>query len=337
MKKLLLFNSLLCLATGAFAQTVTLTGTSYMQDFNSIGSSMPTGWRVYNGSGASSIGSLEVLATSSTTGVYRDTACGSSNVTSGGFKNYASANVTTEGTPCSVQQTTSDRALGVRQVSKTNLTHPNLDSGAAFVVVLANTTSLYNFNLQFKLQSLDTSSPRLTKWMVDYAIGSPTAFTPIATVPANPTTGGNVFSNTNVTVNFGTALDNKPSNIYIRVVTLEVSTGTGNRASSAIDDFQLTYSSTVDVRNINEAGATSFNQLGIGNASAVNFNFNTIDAGEYTLTLSDMTGRTMHTEKVNVLSGDNNIAVLNANLAAGMYVARLTNGTTNGVVKVVVQ
>ena len=337
MKKLLLFNCLLCLSTGAFAQTLTLTGPSYIQNFNTIGSSMPTGWRVYNGSGASSIGALETLATSSTTGVFRDTSCGATNVTSGGFKNYASANAVTEGTPCSVQQTTTDRALGVRQVSKTNIAHPNLDSGAAFVLVLTNTASMYNFNLQFKLQSLDTSSPRVTKWMVDYAIGSPTSFTPVTTVPANPTTGGNTFSNTNVTVNFGTAFDNKSSNIYIRVVTLGASTGSGNRASTAIDDFQLTYYSPVGIKNINEVDGAAFNQLGIGTSSAINFNFNTIDAGEYTLSMTDMTGRMIHSEKLNIVNGDNNISVMNANLPSGMYVARLTNGTTNGIVKVVVQ
>lgn len=336
MKKLLLFPALVCFSLSAMAQ-VTLTGTSYTQNFNGIGGGLPTGWRLYAASTSTGLGDLKSLASSATTGIFRDTACGANNVTSGGYKNYASANVCTEGTPCATQQAATDRALGVRQVSKTNATNPNLDSGAAFVLVLANTTGLTNFNMSFKLQSLDTSCPRTTKWLVDYAIGTPTSFTAATTVPASLVTGNNLFSNTNVTVNFGTALDNKSSNVYIRIVTLEVSTGSGNRASTAIDDVNLTWtggsSSSVAETAVQ---STNLTQVGIGNSSSVQLAYTASEAGNYALNLFDMTGRKIHSENVTAKSGENT-ATVNANLTPGMYIAKITNGLTSGVVKVIVQ
>jgi trimeric autotransporter adhesin len=337
MKKFLLVPALACLAFGASAQTLTLTGTSYTQNFDGIGSGLPTGWRLYAASSATSIGALETLNTSATTGVFNDTACGANSVTSGGFKNYASANVCTEGTPCATQQAATNRALGVRQVSKTNATHPNLDSGAAFVLVLTNTTDINNVALQFKLQSLDTSSPRITKWMVDYAIGSPTSFTPIATTPSTLTTGGNTFSNTTVSVNFGTALDNKSSNVYIRITSLEVSTLFGNRASTAIDDFSLTWTGSVGVNNINTVSPLSLTQVGAATSSSVKFMYDAAEAGTYALSIFDMTGRKVYNEQLNAKVGLNNINVTNASLVPGMYVAKLANGSNSSVVKVVVE
>lgn len=337
MKKFLLVPALACLAFGASAQTLTLTGTSYNQNFDGIGSGLPTGWRLYAASSATSIGALETLNTSSTTGLFNDTTCGNNNVTSGGFKNYASADVCTEGTSCTAQQAATDRALGVRQVAKTNATHPNLDSGAAFVLVIANTTDITNVALQFKLQSLDTSSPRITKWMVDYAVGSPTSFTPISTTPSTLTTGGNTFSNTTVSVNFGSALDNKSSNVYIRITSLELSTLFGNRASTAIDDFSLTWTGSVSVDNINKVSPLSLTQVGAATSSSVKFMYDAAEAGSYVLSIFDMTGRKVYAEQVNANAGLNNLNVANASLVPGMYVAKLANGSNSSVVKVSVQ
>jgi hypothetical protein len=49
------------------------------------------------------------------------------------------------------------------------------------------------------------------------------------------------FASTAVAVNFGTALNNLNQKVWIRIVTLAATTGSGNRPSSAIDDVQLTW------------------------------------------------------------------------------------------------
>ena len=335
MKKVLLFSGLVGLSFGAFAQTLSLSGSSYTQNFDGIGSGLPTGWRVYSGSSATSIGALETLSTSTTYGVFTDTSCGTSNVVGGGFKNYPSANAVTSSTTCTAQQAESNRALGVRQVSPTNATHPNLDSGAAFILVLNNTSGLSNFNLSFKLQSLDVNSPRTTSWIVDYAVGAAGPFTPVATT-GTVTTGGGLFTNNTVTANFGTALNNKSGNVYIRITTLVFSSGTGNRASTAIDDYSLTWSGTAAVTDVDNSGSLPFEVLGNATSTNINLNCTTSEAGNYNVILTDMTGRTVYNNVSNLEAGNQSISLNNLNLAKGMYIARISNSRTTGIAKVMV-
>lgn len=101
-----------------------------------------------------------------------------------------------------------------------------------------------SFELSFKLQSLDAASPRKATWAVDYGFGAaPTAFTSAQTT-GTFITGGSAFSNNTVTVNFNSALDNQKQNVWIRIVTLNATTESGNRSTSAIDDFNLTWTDT---------------------------------------------------------------------------------------------
>jgi len=337
MKKVLLLSGLIGLTATSFAQ-VSLTGTSYTQNFNSIGGGLPAGWGVYSASTATSLGALETLAQSATTGVYNDTSCGATNVSSRGFKNYASGNVTNQGTPCATQQVATDRALGVRQIGNTSTPKPNLDSGAAFVINLANTSHRHNFMLTFKLQSLDTSSPRTTKWIVDYGVGAaPSTFTPVTTSPASLVTGNHIFSNTTVTATMPTAMDDKTTPVYIRVVTLEPSTGSGNRASTAIDDFGLTWTGDpTSVTNVNEAAMVPFQVLGDATTSKINFSYDAPEAGQYSLVICDMTGRVVYKNTMNVDGGVHVFGVNDANLSAGMHIARITNGKSVATAKVMV-
>ena len=98
-----------------------------------------------------------------------------------------------------------------------------------------------NLLLSFLLQSLYESAGRTTSWQVDYAIGdNPTSFTAVATSPSTITTGP-VFTNTPVTVNFGSTLDNQNYKVWIRIVTLSASSGSGSRASTAIDDASFSW------------------------------------------------------------------------------------------------
>jgi trimeric autotransporter adhesin len=206
---------------------VTLSGTSYTELFDNIGSGLPTGWTVRTGATASSLGTAATLTTAATAW----------NNTAGAFKNFASADGLTSTSTSTQQAASTDRALGLRQTGAVG------DPGGAFTLQLANTSGFSNFTLTFDLQSLDISSPRQTTWLVQYGLGSsPSSFTTVATVPTPLQTGNSTFTNTNVSVNFGSALDNQAGEVWIRVVTLAPSTNTGNRPSTGIDDFVLSYS-----------------------------------------------------------------------------------------------
>src|SRR5690606_26431816 len=135
--------------------------------------------------------------------------------------NYASATGLTSTADSATQVNSTDRALGVRQTSSAGY-----DPGSAFVFQIANTTGKTGVKLDFLLQSLDaTTAPRTITWKIDYATGdAPTSFTEgVAT--GTVTTGGNTFSSNPVSVDFGGALDNSASKVWIRVVTLTSSTG----------------------------------------------------------------------------------------------------------------
>jgi hypothetical protein len=162
------------------------------------------------------------------------------NQTSLGYKNFASATGLTSTATSTVQNASTNRALGFRQ---TGTAGTGGDPGAAFAFQLANTTGKSNVQMEFKLQSLDaTAVGRTTTWKVDYGVGlSPSAFSAVTTVPASLTTAYGTFSNTTVTVNFGSALNNISQPIWIRIVTLTSTTGASNRPSTAIDDVKFTW------------------------------------------------------------------------------------------------
>ncbi|HOG20235.1 MAG TPA: hypothetical protein PKW37_07325, partial [Salinivirgaceae bacterium] len=205
---------------------VSLSGTSYSETFDSISSGLPEGWTVRTGATDTALGETKILATSPTSW---------SHIT-GAFKNVASADGLEYDSDATAQENSADRALGVRQTGSFG------DPGAAFVFHIANTEGLANFVLEFKLQSLHVSSPRKTTWLVDYGFGSdPTEFTPVTTLPDTLFTGNLSFTNTQVQVNFGNALNNKSENVWIRIVTLSSSSGSSSRATTGIDDFQLNW------------------------------------------------------------------------------------------------
>jgi hypothetical protein len=337
MKKLLLSCAFLGAFISAEAQLYPSGTGPYTQDFNTLTSTagLPVGWKVYSGSSASSIGTAGNYSNAVIDGVYNDTTCG--NIT-GGFKNYPSATAVTAGTSCTAQQAISDRALGVRQVSPQNSTNPNLDSGAAFVLNLANTAGMSSLTYAFDLQSLDTSSPRVTTWKLQYRIGTTGNFNDVATSPSTLTTGGHVFSNTNVTATFPAALDNQGSPVYIRIVTLDFSSGTGNRPSTAIDNVSLGWTGTAKT-GINDLAANTTLPLSVVSAttSAIALNFDAADAGNYTVVLTDMAGRTVATKSVVVARGNQTVTVDGIAVAPGVYVAKITNGAATGITKVSVQ
>jgi len=225
MKKILLLSFLFLMAGRLFAQ-VTLTSSPYLENFDGIGTALPAGFSVRTGATATALGTTASLTTVATAW----------NNATGAFKNFASATAGSTATTAA-QGSTTDRALGLRQTAGVG------DPNGAFVFQLANTTGKTGLKLSFNLQSLDAGSPRQATWRVDYGIGTaPTTFTAAAS-SGTLTTGNTTFTNNNVNVDFGTALDNNANNIWIRIVTITATTGAGNRPSTGIDNFNLTFTS----------------------------------------------------------------------------------------------
>ncbi|NBV97201.1 MAG: fibronectin type III domain-containing protein [Verrucomicrobia bacterium] len=222
----------ICAALMTFVTTgwgqVTLTGTSYTQNFNGIGTALPTGWTVRTGATATALGTSQTLATAATAWT----------TTTGQFNNAASANSPSASADATATQSgRTDRALAVRQASSFG------DSGAAFVFQISNTTGLTSFNLDFKLMQLDPgAAARTTTWNVDYGFGStPTTFNNATTAPVTLTTALGTWGSTSVTVNFGSALNNQSGPVWIRIAAKSASSGSGSRPLTAIDDFNLTW------------------------------------------------------------------------------------------------
>lgn len=204
---------------------ITLTGTNYTQDFNSISNGLPSGWSVWTNATATSLGQPVPFQTANKT--WSDT--------TGEFGNCAAA-VSNTGTnfngteSTAIQAACTNRALAVRQTAAFG------DPGAAFVFQIANTTGYSNLTFSVDLCLLRANN-NSTTWTIDYAVGnSPSAFTLLGT-NADP---GN-FSVTNRSFTLGTDADNQPDNVWIRIAALNPATGSGNRGTFGIDNFALNY------------------------------------------------------------------------------------------------
>ncbi|HTA82821.1 MAG TPA: T9SS type A sorting domain-containing protein [Bacteroidia bacterium] len=340
MKKIYILLSLALAGLTANAQ-VTLTGTSYLQNFTDIGSGLPTGWFCYSAATSTSLGTANATWYPAATATYYDTSSALpcfKDVLSHGFKNSASADSANDTMSCSTQPAVLDRALSVRQASTTGY-----DPGASFVFEIANTLNLSNFNLAFELQSLDITSGRSVTWTVDYGLGAtPTTFTPVTPAVILPlggtmTTGGKQFTDDTIAISFGSALDNQSGPVWIRISALTASSGSGNRPTTAIDNFTLTYKSAVGIASLSTQ-TVGFKAIGIANSGNVNFTCNVAKSGQYSLNMYDITGRQICTKQVELTSGiQTTVSVNDKNLIAGMYIARITDGNAVGITKVIVQ
>ncbi len=218
-------------AGGGGGTGLPLTTSPYTQNFNGIAGGIPQGFFVKIGATASSLATGDMPIFGGSLATPTDW-----NNVSAGVKNFASATGLTATATSAQQSGSANRALGIRQTSATGY-----DPGSAFVILLDNTIGKTNFSLSFLLQSLDNSVGRTTTWVVDYGFGdTPSSFTTIATSPATNTTGP-TFTSTPVTVNFGGVLNNQNQKVWIRVVTLTGTTGSGNRPSTALDDVSLSW------------------------------------------------------------------------------------------------
>jgi hypothetical protein len=205
---------------------IELTTSPFILNFDNIAAGLPQGVLVKLSSSSTSIG---------TDGIFSGNQSSWSN-TSSGFKNYASAVGLDAASDATAQNASVNRSLGIKQTGSTGF-----DPGPAIIFQINNTTGKTNLALSFLLQSLDDGIGRTTTWQVDYAIdNNPTSFIPVTTSPSTITTGP-TFGSIPVTINFGNALDNKSDKIWIRIVTLTATTGSGSRAATGIDDVHISW------------------------------------------------------------------------------------------------
>jgi hypothetical protein len=248
-----LLTTTLLFLFGLFAGWGQLTlpaGTSYTQTFDGITGGVPTGWTVRTGGTANSRGTAATLTTTAT--AWADTG--------GAFKNFASSEGLTAASTSANQTASTDRALGVRPSGSLG------DPGAAFELALTNTTGKTGFSMQIKHQMLDVQS-RTTVWTVQYSTNGTTWIT------VGTYTDPAVFGSSTATYSFGTGLDNVASNVYIRVVALTASGGSGSRDSYAIDDAVLTWTSAPAGPTATTNAATAITAVGAvlnGTANANN-------------------------------------------------------------------
>jgi len=329
MKKTFLLLAIFSISRISIAQLV-LSSNSYNQDFNDIGNGLPIGWSCYTHAKSDSLG-IDVSATK-----YYETPVKWS-VTYGEFRNSASANAFPfYGSADSLAQSAAtDRSLAVRQVSASSSSFPGSDPGAAFTLKIANTVNLTAFHLSFKLQSLDSTSPRQSTWSVDYGFGDiPPVFTPASPVGIL-TTGGNTYSNNTITVDFGNALDNQSGPVWIRIVCLTATTGSGNRTTTGIDDYTLSWtgaaSGIADVK-------TEFSSIRVLNANdqSISVGFSITNSTLVTASVYSLAGQELYSEKYHVASGENVISIPIDDLSSGMYFIEVKNKSASRVVKAVI-
>jgi len=291
MAVLSLFGALLAPQHSA-AQLTLPAGTSYTQDFNGLGSGLPTGWTVRTGATSTARGTTTTIVATPNSGTGATSTSWAE--TSAAFRNMASANSLTSAATAAAQASATDRALGVRQ------TGSFADPGASFELELANTSARTGFSLSVKHQMLNVQA-RSTTWSVQYSTNSGAAWTTIGTY-----TDPGSFGSTNGSYSLGTALDNVNSTVLLRVVALTAASGTGSRDSYGIDDFSLTWT--------NAAGNDS------PVASSVNFSGSLV-------TGSTLTGSYTYSDTESDPEGTSTYRWFRANDAAGTG-AVATGGTS---------
>jgi hypothetical protein len=211
------FVALVYPASPARAQVV-LTGSSYSQDFNSIGTGLPDGWTIRTGADGDSQGTAQTFTT---------TAVSWAN-TSGAFKNLASAALGS-GADATAQGTSTNRALGIRQTDSIG------DPGASFQFNF-NSTGLTVTQLSIDVQMLSVQT-RSSVWSLQWSDDSGSTWATLGTW-ADPGTFGitaKTFTGPDVS-----GLSDLSSGLF-RVATFTASTGSGSRDTIAIDNFTLSF------------------------------------------------------------------------------------------------
>ena len=259
MKKVLALLTLIAAAPSLMAQ-VTLTGTNYTQNFDSLGGGLPAGWTTRLGVSTTNLGT--VLSFTNTSAA---AAINTWSDSTGAFKNYASATGLVSNSTTVAQAASTNRALGITPTGSFGDVATNY---AAFVFQLNNTTGFENFSLSMDAMVL-SSQTRTNVWTLDYGIGaSPTSFTALTnwTTPAS-------FGTTTLNISSASlsSIANLSSNVWIRFSLLTPSTGSGSRDRIGIDNFSLSYTALSGSGYFWTADGSTLGGVGTWNTSNTNW------------------------------------------------------------------
>ena len=260
MKKLITAAAFLTLIAITTHAQVSLTGTNYIQDFNSLGSGLPTGWTTRLGVSTTNLGtSLAFTNTGSSSAInnWSDT--------TGAFKNYASATGLVSNSTTGAQQASTNRALGITPTGTFGDVATNY---SAFVLQLNNTAGFESFSLSMDAMVL-SSQTRTNVWTLDYGVGaSPTSFTTLTNWTTPATFGTTTLSISSETLS---GIANLSDNVWIRFSLLTPSTGSGSRDRIGIDNFSLTYTASAGTEYFWTADGSALGGAGIWSASNTNW------------------------------------------------------------------
>lgn len=222
--------------------SITLTGTSYTQDFDGVSAGLPFGWSVYTGASLSAVGNPVAFNVNPVDwGSF-----------TGSFRNSASATGLLGADVLATQSASTNRAIGIRQTGSFG------DPGASINVAL-NTLGKNIKGLSFKAQIL-SSQARSTTWSVQVGLGAaPTSWETLAVFNDPGQFGSTDFVFTEADL---AKMTHQPF-VWLRIVALSNSIGGGNRDTFGIDDFSLTYEDDVAPLAWDANGAT----LGAGGAT----------------------------------------------------------------------
>lgn len=211
-------------ATSVCPAQVVLSGSSYFQNFDSLGSGLPDGWTVRTGASVNSTGSAWSVRP-------RDETSWATNTEE--FRDVGSAQSLPSGTSVDAQRGSTNHALGVRQGGSFAT-----DPGASFQFSFDASAVSIN-SLSIELQMLDVET-RSTTWSIQWSQNGGTAWTTL-----NSWADPGIFG---VTAYTFAAADlagmNGQSSVLFRVAALSASTGSDSRDTIAIDNFSLNYSPT---------------------------------------------------------------------------------------------
>lgn len=202
---------------------ITLTGTSYTQNFNQLASGLPTGWTVSTGATASGMGNSASFGTAAV-------AWDSSRDVGGVFRNTSSDNIV-HGSSAAAQSANTDRALGWR---------PGLaaERNGAITVTFADTLGLTGFSVSLDVFTFNDVTAVAT-YAFEYRVGGSGAFTQLGTTYTTGTPFGAVTYTFSGSALATVANQSQPVSFRLRGTT---SSGTGSLDGVAIDNFSLGYS-----------------------------------------------------------------------------------------------
>jgi len=205
----------------ASAQIV-LSGTSYSQDFDGIGSGLPTGWTVTTDASTSTLGNSAIFTTTAVR-------WGAAN-SSGLFRNSSSSNIASSSSSAS-QSSNINRALGWRPSTAAQ-------RDGSILLTIQDTEGFENFTLNLSVFTFNDVTATAT-YALEYRVGDSGNFKQIGDTYDT----GTEFSQTNYTISSVTlsAIEDQSETVYIRLRGTTPS-GTGSLDGIAIDDFSLSFS-----------------------------------------------------------------------------------------------